>query len=667
MEPGSEDVEGGSRDGQLQDLLREAATLREQIDRLSQERDAISVDSERKTVTIELLKNENDSLKHEVEKFTVQYKGDPILSDKIDFLMEKCKAITAERDSLLSEYRRISGQKKALELEKKTLREQCKSPAELEEELKALRDERNKNAEERNNFQAMARRLAARCKAMNKIMDGLKFETEEARAKYQDFVTMKQELDLVKEQCEDLTKEKNDYILKAHRTAKNREAIEFERDALRSEIVDLRARKVEAEELETQLRNARLQCEQLSAERDLLKAKVQFRAGSKMARGRETDALRHENDQLHVRLQNIPVLQKELDTARQECQVLKKDRNAFILRSQQMRRDREALRAVIEHLRVEHNIAESVLELMDKHADSFRGIARPAYPTIRGTRPKSRDAEAIERGRYDTSIPGQRSLTDPAIRGAIPKRRDAEATEKGRDDTRVPGQKLPTYPATRGTVPKRRDAEAKERGIPEQKLSTYPAIRGTIPKKRDTGAKERGRDDTRVPRQKLTTYPATRGTIPKRRDAEATGRGRYDTGVPSRKLPTDPAIRGAIPKRRDAEATGRGRYDTRVPGKKLPTDPAIHGAIPKRRDAEATEKDRDDTQVPGEKLPTDPAIHGAIPKRRDAEAKEDREDDTDEQELTLPTAPGEASSIAKAIKDILSRRSKRKGTDREAK
>jgi chromosome segregation ATPase len=276
MESDSENAQGRDRDvSESWYQPRDASSLREQVFQLTEERDALVLDGERKASMIEFLKKENDALKLEVQNIRVQHTDDAALNDKLNFLLRKCEDITAERDSLLLQYRRISGEKNALQDETRNLREQCKFPEVLEEEFNALRAQRDQINRERIAFELRARQLAAKCKAMTKVMESLQLEKEETRAKVQEFASMERELNNIREQCENITNERNSVILRAQRTDKSREAIEFERDALIVEMEDLRAKIKDNDEL----------YEELKSERGLLKTKTQWKVRSSKGKG----------------------------------------------------------------------------------------------------------------------------------------------------------------------------------------------------------------------------------------------------------------------------------------------------------------------------------------------------------------------------------------------
>jgi predicted nucleic acid-binding Zn-ribbon protein len=297
MESGSENAQGQDRDvSESSDQPRDASSLREQVFQLTEERDtlvldveskasmieflkkendalklevqnvrvqlteerdALVLDAERKASMIEFLKEENDALKVEVLNVRVQREDDTALNDKLSFLLRKCNDITAERDALLLEYRRISGEKNALRDEARNLRDQFKDPAVLQEELNALRVQRDDNKRERDAFELRARQLAGKCSAMTKVMESLQLENEKNRARFQDFAPMERELNNIRQQCENITNE---------------------RKAVLIEMEDLKAKIKDSDELETQLRNAKMLYEELKSERDLLKTKIQSKA-----------------------------------------------------------------------------------------------------------------------------------------------------------------------------------------------------------------------------------------------------------------------------------------------------------------------------------------------------------------------------------------------------
>jgi chromosome segregation ATPase len=307
--------------------------------------------------------------------------------------------IAKERDDLHKKCRRLTSQKNNLEREAKTLKDKCMEIELLEKELNAMTAQRDELVREREFLKVRARRSEAKCDAIRKSMEGLKVETEETRAKFKSFAPLQSELNNVKQQCEDITKERNSFILRAHRTAKSRETIEFERDALKREVDDLRAKIKETDALETELHNSRMQCEELKSERDSLKAKVQWRSGSAKAMGKDIDSLKLEVEKLRSRCDAIPLLQKELDVAREECANIKKERNSYILRAQRVKRERDALKVEAEETRITVKDNAQLQSELSTVRQRFQNVKRQRNSLILRARDKEADRQAMKEER----------------------------------------------------------------------------------------------------------------------------------------------------------------------------------------------------------------------------------------------------------------------------
>jgi chromosome segregation ATPase len=289
----------------------------------------------------------------------------------------------------------LTEEKKTLEKQVKELQARCNDFDLVKQELKAVTAERNELAREKIFLKTRARRSEAKCDAMRKSIDGLKTETEESRAEIKRFVPLQSELNVAKQNCENIKKQRNSFILRAHRTEKTKENVEFERDALKREVEELRARLKETEELKAELQNQKMKSQELKSERDHFKSKFQWKSESRKAMEKKMDDMTLEIKKLRARCEVIPVLQKELKDARQECESATKERNSFILRAQRVRKERDALKVEAEETRI--SVKENV-ELQSELStvkERFKNVKKQRNSLILKARSTEADKEAM--------------------------------------------------------------------------------------------------------------------------------------------------------------------------------------------------------------------------------------------------------------------------------
>lgn len=292
-------------------------------------------------------------VKFDVESLGHQLSESAVMKEKVDFLILKCEEITDERDALLLLSQRTKEDRDAMESEARKLRSQWKKTALLEDEIKAVCDKRDHIAKERDSLKCRVRRSEANCESLKKAMQSQKAETQELRAQFKHYALQQEALNVMRQEREYVTKERNTYMVKAQRKAERSDALKFERDALKAEIESLRSKIRDTDELEKQIRTTELNCENFERERDNLKSKVRWMAGDREAMRLKVDALKPERDELLAQYNKIAVLERQLSNEKQQCENVRKEIRELLLSSQATAEDREAMRKEKRALKLE--------------------------------------------------------------------------------------------------------------------------------------------------------------------------------------------------------------------------------------------------------------------------------------------------------------------------
>jgi chromosome segregation ATPase len=330
--------------------LGDASALRIQVGKLTEERGALILDAERKVAMLENIKKERDALKLEVQNVQVQRKDGAALEGRLNFLLQKCEDITEERDALLLGYRRIARERKALLLERITLKDQCKDSTIMQQELNSLKVKSDHIEREKDCYKLRARRLAAKCEGMEKAIEDQKVEAEEIQAKFKYFVPLERELSTLRQQCKNITKERNTFMLRAQRKAESRVAIMIERDALKLEVDNLRTKIKEIHLEENQMCVARMQCQNFKGDGEVFKSEAGWISASRDTMGPDMEALKLEIEGLCARCKTIITLENELNTVKQQCEEMEKERNTFVLAAERAAADMETIKGQNEKL-----------------------------------------------------------------------------------------------------------------------------------------------------------------------------------------------------------------------------------------------------------------------------------------------------------------------------
>jgi hypothetical protein len=392
----------------LRGQFRDAWALKELFDKVTEERDNLLLKAEVKAEITGNIKKERDALKLETEKLRTQCDESGKLEERLNFLIQECKYITKERDAMRLEAQIIAADKDTLnkvrdvlELETKNHLDQSKAAALLQEKINAVRIQCEDIAKERNSFKLKYRRseadssdirnvwealkvereklrakfkdynlikeqlkvLSVQCgdiaeerdsfnlrylrseaniKATRNAVEALKVETEELRAQFKDYALLEKQLNTVRQQCEDIKKERNIFILKAQKAAESKGIIMIERDTLKLEIENLRAKIKDADPLQKQLHSARLLCDNIKRERDFYELKARRSARNRNATRDDIDALKLVAENLSAKRYDAALQEEQLNAVREDCDNITKERDSLILEAPHIRRDTEA-------------------------------------------------------------------------------------------------------------------------------------------------------------------------------------------------------------------------------------------------------------------------------------------------------------------------------------
>jgi chromosome segregation ATPase len=189
-------------------------------------------------------------------------------------------------------------------------------------------------------------------------MEALKVEIEEMRTQLEHYTLLEKQLCTLRQECENVKKDRTAFMLKAKQIAESREAIKFDCNVMKLEKEKLESKITEADLVEEKLKTATRLCENMKRDRDHLKLKARWAGGSRKAMQEDIDNLKLEIENLRVQCKNSAVLEKQLQTARQQYENIKKERNAFILRAQRIAADRDSMRKERDDLK---HLAEKLL------------------------------------------------------------------------------------------------------------------------------------------------------------------------------------------------------------------------------------------------------------------------------------------------------------------
>jgi chromosome segregation ATPase len=336
---------------QVRAQRRDLSALKKDVHDIIEERDALILESKNRAAITENLKKERDALRREIEELRSQFEESDEVEKELSSLTQKQKDITTERDTLISEAQTIAAEKEtlskerdALELETKTIQAQLKAAELLEGQLQVAKVQCEKIARERDSQRIRFKRAEANCKAAKQVLETLRDEREEIRAKLKECNSLEMQLNPLKQKREVTRKLRNASILRAQKAEQCVQKMKIERDDLKLELENLRVKIKDVELLESGVNAARLLCDDLEKERDFYKLEAERKASNRDSLRKDIYTLQLKIEQLSAKCKNIALLEKELKTETQEYENMQKERNAVILRVRRAAADREALR-----------------------------------------------------------------------------------------------------------------------------------------------------------------------------------------------------------------------------------------------------------------------------------------------------------------------------------
>jgi hypothetical protein len=373
-------------------------TVRQQCEDAKKERHFFIIRAKFMAQSKESIKIERDALKLEIENLRAKVKYADLLETQLNVVTEDCDSIAKERDSLIQEAQHvgtdteateedsyedalledqinvggedcdnISIQRDSLILEahhmgtdREATEGELEDTVQLEEQLNILRMQCDDIAKERHSFKLTTPFSEVNKKALNKVIEALNIRIEEIRAQFNDYALLAKQLNTIRQQYENVKKERMSLILRAQLIAESTEAITFETEALRLEKENLTVKIKNGNLLEIELNPEKLHGFDIKKGRDFYKLKTRWTEGNREASGKDIDDLNLQKEELRAQCKNCTVQEKKLKTVREQCENINRERNDFTLRAQctaadteATREERDALKLVTENLRTQ--------------------------------------------------------------------------------------------------------------------------------------------------------------------------------------------------------------------------------------------------------------------------------------------------------------------------
>lgn len=314
-------------------LKLEAEEVRAQskhVQKVIKEGDTLVLEAEYKAAIRENIMEERDALRLEAEELRAQREEGRKLEDQLNFLIQKSKDIGEERDALMSKAQNkavnnnnLNIFRVALKHETQNIIAQRKATALLEEQLNFVRLQCNDIAEERDSFKLRYRCSEADCNAIRKLRESLKDEIEKLRPQLKDYALLKEKLNSEILLCEDIAKERDSCKLKYQRSYNNSKVIRKVMEALKYETEEIRATFKNSALLEKELNTARQQCENIKKERNVYKLRAQRIAESRNDIKIERDALKLETENLRAKIKHTDLLENQIKAVMLQCNNIK--------------------------------------------------------------------------------------------------------------------------------------------------------------------------------------------------------------------------------------------------------------------------------------------------------------------------------------------------------
>jgi hypothetical protein len=308
------------RAAEFRDQRKDAWAIEVHVDKFIDERNVLMLETKHKAAVTENIRKETEALRLEGEKLQAQRKLEyqlRFLTQKCKDIAEERDALLLESRTIATDRDILRKDRASLIVKIKNLHAQLKDAALLEEQLQVERKQCEDIAKERDSFKLRSQIAELDKHFIGTVMETLKCEAEELRTKIKDYAQLEEQLKTVREQCEKIKRERNAFMLRAQQIAESRENIKIERDALAIETEDLRTKIKNVELLEMELNDARLHCDNIKKERDFYKLKSRETAGNIEATREDIDALKLENEESRSQCKNGALLEKQVKTVSQ--------------------------------------------------------------------------------------------------------------------------------------------------------------------------------------------------------------------------------------------------------------------------------------------------------------------------------------------------------------
>jgi hypothetical protein len=341
---------------QLREQCKHAWELKKIADNISRDINILLLEAEHEEEITQNIMQERDALRLEAEELRAKCKDSDEMEKQLNSVIQNCIDITKERDDLLLEGRTeaadketINKAREALKIETQNLHAQLKTSALMRDKLNVACDDITK---ERDSYKSKCRRSEADCEDIRKVMKDLKFEREELEAQFNKYNLLKQQLNTVKVQCDDITKERDAFELRSLSSEKNNKATKMIIEILKVKREELRAQFEDYALLEKRLNTVRQQRDDVKKERNGFILKTQRRAESRGSIMIERDALKLEIRNLRAKIKDADFLEKQLDAAKLLCDNMKRERDFYKLKVRRTAGKREATRKDMHSLKL---------------------------------------------------------------------------------------------------------------------------------------------------------------------------------------------------------------------------------------------------------------------------------------------------------------------------
>jgi hypothetical protein len=340
-------------------LKRQINAARVQCVYVNRDREAMKLKVRRNIENRDAVMKDRDALKLERQRLKVQCEDSDMLPHELNFVSFQVRKMEEETNDLMSKVEAIEALKKerdALRIGIEKLRTKCKEGALLEGKLNALNDQRENSAKERDAYMLEAQSVQDDIDGIDKENGAIRTEIEELRAQSKESALLEKQLNTLFVQYHRIKRNRNNLILKFQGMEENEEAIRMERDNMRFEKGELLEQCKAGAQLRQQINIVRAQCVDISRERNDLKLKVRRIVERRNALFKERDALELERRQLKVQCEYSDVLQDRLNFESCRFKSIEKETNDLMLKAEAidaLKKGRDALRSETEKLQAE--------------------------------------------------------------------------------------------------------------------------------------------------------------------------------------------------------------------------------------------------------------------------------------------------------------------------